>query len=249
MEDNENKQVGAPAEEVQPVKTESARCLDHLKCALLVHKLAGTDDAIAALQLIDDYFQGEKSATDYSLDGTKEYVNTTDEGLLFPQLEIAVQHEIKKRIRDADQRARAEHYVTVYMERWLSNGAGTASDDIWLPAGMEQYRKNLNTDRAKVYFPIAIKHGIISIKNDRTGYQRNEERGVTRRLLAYFIKRVYLPGSKGRLSDAAVCSLFGEKRIGAEINKIMSIFDNGEPPGHEIIDKIFDTQSNSKGDN
>ena len=123
MEDNENKQVGAPAEEVQPVKTESARCLDHLKCALMVQKLAGTDDAIAALQLIDDYFQHEKSATDFSLDGTKEYVNTTDEGLLFPQLEIAVQQEIKKNTRRGPAGA-AEHYVTVYMERWQSNGAG-----------------------------------------------------------------------------------------------------------------------------
>ena len=246
---DENKQVGAPAEEVQPVKTESARCLDHLKCALMVQKLAGTDDAIAALQLIDDYFQHEKSATDFSLDGTKKLFNTADEGLLFPQLEIAVRQTIKKKIRDADQRARAEHYVTVYMERWQTHGAGTASDGIWLPACMEQHRKKLNTDRAKIYFPIAIEHGIISIKNDRTGYQRNEEKGVTRRLLAYFIKRVYLPGNKGRLSDAAVCSLFGEKRIGAEINKIMSIYDKGEPPGHEMIDEIFDTQLNSKGDN
>lgn len=239
MEDNENKQVGAPAEEVQPVKTESARCLDHLKCALLVHKLAGTDDAIAALRLIDDYFQGEKTATDYSLDGSKEYVNTTDEGLLFPQLEIAVQHEIKKRIRGADQRARAEHYVTVYMERWQTYGAGSASDGLWLPANMERYRGKLNSKRAQKYFPIAIDHGIISINNDRTGYQRNENNGVTKRLLAYFLMRVYLPTLQEKFPGTAVDKLFNEKRINAEITKLQSIYNNGETPGHEMVDKIF----------
>lgn len=239
MEDNENKQVGTPAEEVQRVKTESARCLDHLKCALLVHKLAGTDDAITALRLIGDYFQGEKSATDYSLDDTKELFNTADEGLLFPQLEIAVRHEIKKKIRDADQRARAEHYVTVYMERWQTYGAGSASDGLWLPADMEPYRGKLNSERAQKYFPIAIDHGIISINNDRKGYRRNEKNGVTKRLLAYFLMRVYLPTQRGIFPGTAVDKLFNEKRIGTVINKLLSIYIGGAPPGHEMIDKIF----------
>ena len=236
MEDNENKQVGAPAEEVQPVKTESARCLDHLKCALLVHKLAGTDDAIAALQLIDDYFQGEKSATDYSLDGSKEYVNTTDEGLLFPQLEIAVQHEIKKRIRDADQRARAEHYVTVYMERWQTYGAGSASDGLWLPANMEPYRVELDTKRARQYFPIAIERDII--EKTQTGYRKKN--GISLRQLAYFLNMVY-PGKKGDFPDKAVSILFNENRISKTISRLS---DNtktyGKPRGYEEIDKIFE---------
>lgn len=236
MEDNENKQVGTPADEVQPVKTESARCLDHLKCVLLVHKLAGTDDAIAALQLIDDYFQGEKSATGYSLDGTKEYVNTTDEGLLFPQLEIAVQHEIKKRIRDADQRARAEHYVTVYMERWWSNGAGSASDGLWLPADMEPYRVELDTKRARQYFPIAIERDII--EKTQTGYRKKN--GISLRQLAYFLNMVY-PGKKGDFPDKAVSILFNENRISKTISRLS---DNtktyGKPRGYEEIDKIFE---------
>lgn len=230
MEDNENKQVGTPAEEVQPVKTESARCLDHLKCALLVHKLAGTDDAIAALQLIDDYFQGEKSATDYSLDGTKEYINTTDEGLLFPQLEIAVQHEIKKRIRDADQRARTEHYVTVYMERWRSNGA----DGLWLPADMEPYRVELDTKRARQYFPIAIERGII--EKTQTGYRKMN--GISLRQLAYFLNRVY-PGNAGDFPDKAVSILFNENRISKEIYRIKDNI-SGKPRGYKEIDKIFE---------
>ena len=231
MEDNENKQVGAPAEEVQPVKTESARCLDHLKCALLVHKLAGTDDAIAALQLIDDYFQGEKSATDYSLDGTKEYVNTTDEGLLFPQLEIAVQHEIKKRIRDADQRARAEHYVTVYMERWRSNGA----DGLWLPADMEPYRVELDTKRARQYFPIAIEHGIIEKTKD--GYKKKN--GITKAMLAYFLQLVYVPGNVGQFPDKAASLLFGENRLSKEISRFIDIVGK-KPRGGKKIDKLFE---------
>lgn len=230
MEDNENKQVGTPAEEVQPVKTESARCLDHLKCALLVHKLAGTDDAIAALQLIDDYFQGEKTATGYSLDGTKEYVNTTDDGLLFPQLEIAVQHEIKKRICDADQRARAEHYVTVYMERWQTYGA----DGLWLPADMEPYRVELDTKRARQYFPIAIERDII--EKTQTGYRKKN--GISLRQLAYFLNRVY-PGNAGDFPDKAVSTLFNENRISKEIYRIKDNI-SGKPRGYEEIDKIFE---------
>ena len=235
MEDNENKQVGTPAEEVQPMKTDSARCLDHLKCALLVHKLAGTDDAIAALQLIDDYFQGEKSATDYSLDGTKEYVNTTDEGLLFPQLEIAVQHEIKKRIRDADQRARAEHYVTVYMERWQTYGAGSASDGLWLPANMERCRVELDTSRARQYFPIAIKHGIIEKTKD--GYTKKN--GITKAMLAYFLQLVYVPGNVGQFPDSAASLLFGENRLSKEISRFPDL-KNNKPRGHQKIDKLFE---------
>lgn len=226
----ENKQVGTPAEEVQPVKTESARCLDHLKCALMVQKLAGTDDAITALRLIDDYFQHEKSATDFSLDGTKKLFNTADEGLLFPQLEIAVRQTIKKKIRDADQRARAEHYVTVYMERWQTHGAGA----LWLPANMEPYRDEIDTKRAQKYFPIAIDKGII--EKTQTGYRK--QNGITKRQLAYFLNMVY-PGKKGYFPDKAVSILFNENRISKEIYKIQDNI-SGKPRGYEDIDKIFE---------
>ena len=231
MEDNENKQVGTPAEVVQHMKTDSARCLDHLKCALMVRKLAGTDDAIAALRLIDDYFQGEISATGFSIDGTKEYINTADEGLLFPQLEIAVRQKIKKGIRDADQRARAEHYITVYMERWQTSGAGGG---LWLPAGMEDYRVELDTDRARKYFPIAIEHGIIT--RTATGYHRNN--GITLRQLAYFLDKVF-PGTAGPFPDKAASILFNENRISKVISRLKDN-SNGKPKGHEDIDNIFE---------
>lgn len=235
MEDNENKQVGTPAEEVQRVKTESARCLDHLKCALLVHKLARTDDAITALRLIGDYFQGEKSATDYSLDDTKELFNTADEGLLFPQLEIAVRHEIKKKICDADQRARAEHYVTVYMERWQTCGAGSASDGLWLPADMEPYRVELDTKRARQYFPIAIEHDII--EKTQTGYRKKN--GITKAMIAYFLQLVYVPGNVGQFPDSAASLLFGENRLSKEISRFPDL-KNNKPRGYQKIDKLFE---------
>lgn len=233
MEEEKNIQVIESADEVQPIVVTTARCLDSLKLALLVRDLSRADDAIRALQMIDDYFQSQKGATALSIDGSKEFVNTTDESLLFPQLELACRDEIAK-IRQECQ-GHAAHYLDTYIERWRSGAGGW-----WLPAEFKGYSTELDTERARKYFLIAIDEKVI--KRTPTGYTK--ENGITWAQIAYFLKRVYTPnGSTRAFPDKPLSILFGHNRLSAAIDKLScnsKTGGGGKPRGYETIDGLFE---------
>lgn len=98
----------------------------------------------------------------------------------------------------------------------------------------------LNTDRAKKYFSLAINEGFISYSN---GVYKSKFR--TKALLAYFLKLVFCYNDNGCdneavFPDKALNILFSESRLGkAKTQLINNKNGDGKPKGYEAVDKLF----------
>lgn len=94
--------------------------------------------------------------------------------------------------------------------------------------------RKLDTPRAKEYFSKAIEDGLICCSNGK--YSKGV--GVSKALLAYFLKCVY---NSGDFPDKELSILFGESRLGKAANQLM---DNktggGKPKGYEWVDRLFE---------
>ena len=93
----------------------------------------------------------------------------------------------------------------------------------------------LQTDEAIKRFERAEKAGII--ERTQTGYRK---KGITKAMLAYFLQKVYLQGSRASdlFPDRELSSLFGESRLGAAVTALVNNRD-GRPKGHKQIDDLF----------
>ena len=93
----------------------------------------------------------------------------------------------------------------------------------------------LQTDEAIKRFERAEKAGII--ERTQTGYRK---KGITKAMLAYFLQKVYLLGSRASdlFPDRELSSLFGESRLGAAVTALVNNRD-GRPKGHKQIDDLF----------
>lgn len=98
----------------------------------------------------------------------------------------------------------------------------------------------LNTDRAKKYFSLAIKEGTISYSN---GVYKSNFR--TKALLAYFLELVFCYNDNGcdnraDFPDKALNILFGESRLGKARTQLTNNKNGGgKPKGYEIVDRLF----------
>jgi hypothetical protein len=94
--------------------------------------------------------------------------------------------------------------------------------------------KSLNTLRAKMYFLKALDDGLICLSNGK--YSKGV--GVTKALLAYFLRCVY---NGGGFPEKELSLLFGESRLGKAVSQLM---DNktggGKPKGYERVDRLFE---------
>lgn len=93
----------------------------------------------------------------------------------------------------------------------------------------------LQTDEAIKRFERAEKAGII--ERTQTGYRK---KGITKAMLAYFLQKVYLQGSRASdlFPDRELSSLFGESRLGSAVTALVNNRD-GRPKGHKQIDDLF----------
>lgn len=106
--------------------------------------------------------------------------------------------------------------------------AHEAENAVFVPNELITFRSQIDTPRARKYFPKAIKAGII--KQTAKGFKKV---GITKRLLVYFLDIVY----NGTFPDTALCLLFSEKHLRQERNKN---YNFGKPRNYEIIDELFD---------
>lgn len=108
-------------------------------------------------------------------------------------------------------------------------------DAIWLPEHMEEYRFVLDTQRARKYFPKALKAGFI--KKTTKGYKR--VKGLTKALLAYFLEKVYCD----EFPETALNLLFGEKELSRAVYGYKYIKgDDGKPRNSDNVDKLFENE-------
>lgn len=98
----------------------------------------------------------------------------------------------------------------------------------------------LNTDRAKKYFSLAINEGFISYSN---GVYKSKFR--TKALLAYFLELVFCYNDNGcdngaAFPDKALNILFSESRLGKARTQLTNNKNgDGKPKGYEIVDRLF----------
>lgn len=98
----------------------------------------------------------------------------------------------------------------------------------------------LNTDRAKKYFSLAINEGFISYSNG--AYKSNFR---TKALLAYFLELVFCYNDNGCdngavFPDKALNNLFSENRLGKARTQLTNNKNgDGKPKGYEMVDKLF----------
>ena len=98
----------------------------------------------------------------------------------------------------------------------------------------------LNTDRAKKYFSLAINEGFISYSNG--AYKSNFR---TKALLAYFLELVFCYNDNGCdngavFPDKALNILFSESRLGKARTQLTNNKNgDGKPKGYEMVDKLF----------
>lgn len=98
----------------------------------------------------------------------------------------------------------------------------------------------LNTDRAKKYFSLAINEGFISYSN---GMYKSNFR--TKALLAYFLELVFCYNDNGCdngavFPDKALNILFSESRLGKARTQLTNNKNgDGKPKGYDIVDRLF----------
>lgn len=100
-----------------------------------------------------------------------------------------------------------------------------------------QLSPELDTDRARIYFPKAIEAKFIEITESGMRWIYIKGRGG-KVSLGYFIERVYCPDNKGNVPEKAINKLFGVDRIGSAISQA----HNAKTPQKwkTEIDKLFE---------
>lgn len=112
--------------------------------------------------------------------------------------------------------------------------AHEAGSGVFVPDSLLKYRSQIDTPRARKYFPKAIEAGII--KRTKSGYLKLVS---SKALLAYFLNKVY---SVGTFPDTALNLLFNESRLKQSIYRTNEGNKNGKPKGYELIDELFDEE-------
>lgn len=108
-----------------------------------------------------------------------------------------------------------EYYPNIKISNETSAGAEETSEKWGLPG-------ELDTERARKYFGIAIEKGwILPTSTDRFKWLMGGERGGKARL-GYFVVKVFCPTNTETLPEQAINDLFGVRRIGSAITQVFN---------------------------
>lgn len=116
---------------------------------------------------------------------------------------------------------------------------------IYIPQELQKYKGLIDTPKARKYFDIAISKGVI--EKTESGYRKCK--GITTRLLAYFLQGVY--DIKGAFPNKALCELFGERYLKQSAYQFgtKNHLGYGKPKGYELIDDILTKAEQELKDN
>ena len=112
----------------------------------------------------------------------------------------------------------------------------TQIQEIWLP-------EELDTPRARKYFPKAIEASIITQKGTGEKTYYSKKAGITQKQLAYFLKLVFCQDEEGKdngkdFPNKETNELFWTSDLRHTVSALMNNKE-GKPRGYKIIDKIF----------
>jgi len=132
--DGKDIEKATAAEETTQTVAQIVSCckaMDKRRLLVLVKKIATEDDANRAEALIQTYFESEVGAKTYNsiiveVSGgkypLKQFVNTSDKTLLYPQLERACINEAARQHLSQIRQDNVRYYVSHFMERWKRGG-------------------------------------------------------------------------------------------------------------------------------